>query len=467
MSGPKRSDFADPAAYARAMRQHGPSSDADIDAYVGLAGEDGAILDATWGTRAERNAEQCAEQRAEVAARPHVLVEKLRRARWPAPPSPGATVLSVEDVGEVLSAAEFARSRGWLFGMSLTLLFSLMGVVSAAEVKESLKRLLKCLAQWCRDNGLPRAYIAVVENGPTVGLHLHVALHLPVRARAVFRAWIEGWVRAECARRGVAYARKAWQLNRSRKEYPLTHWMLAHYLVKGCDSGAIVQAAYDAPDGRPVLLRDVLAYEYHDPGVVPLERVHFGVSINARARGAWRSKWARGERDVNVLYAPEFVKFVRRWCPVATLSEAEIAPMRAASLALGEWYTRAKTLGDALSGEKLAWQTVVERNVEIIQRELLHVNRQFASAAAVRDPHDRRAARTELRAAVVAAQRATNENGEEVAAFVDKHKLPLGRLAVHRLAAVEAAVRALGALLGVDAVRPPWALQTDLDSLAI
>jgi|CXWL01.1.fsa_nt_gi hypothetical protein len=449
------------------MRLHGPTSHTDVDAFVGLAGEDGAILRATWGTQAERDAEWRAEQRAEAIARPHVLVEKLRRAHWSPRPTANPTLLGPEAVGRVLSAAEFSRSRGWLFGMSLTWSFQLMGAGSDAQVKESLTRGLKCLAQWCRDNAEPRAFVAVVENGPRIGLHAHVVLHVPVPKRRAFRTWVEGWVRAECERWGVEYERKAWELNRSGKEYPLAHYMLAHYAVKGCDSGAVVQTATEAPDGRAVLLRDVLACEYHDPGIVSFERLYIGASINERARGEWRSAWERGERDVNFLYPPEFLKHVRLRCPVATLGAGELAPVRAAATAVCEWYERVKPLGDVLPPETQGWQTVVERNVELVTVALRRVCTQFELAAALRDPHDRARARAALRAEAELAYRAVNTNGEDSASVVEDHDLPLGRLAVRRLAAAEAALRELGARLGVDTAYPSWVAQMQLPSLAI
>lgn len=461
----RRADFADAASFAHAMYEHGPSSSHAVWSYTRLGGWHGDVLRATWGDDTTALQEWRAFQRAEATARPHVLAEKLTRGRRASPTSPNSTLLSLDDVGVVLSAAEFAHEQGWLFGTSLTLSFKLMGACGAAQVKENLKRFLKCLGQWCRDNRLPRAYVVVVENSSKIGLHAHVALHVPVPARAAFRAWVEAWVRAECVRRGVAYQGNAWRLNRSHKEYPLTHYMLAHYLVKGCDSDAVAQAAKDAPDGRPLLLRDLLAYEHHDPGVVPFARLHIGASIDARARGEWRSAWDRGERDVNFLYPAEFLNYVRLRFPVATLSAAELAPVAAAALSLAQWCTQVKPLGDKLPLEVQGWQTVVERNVELVGAALWCVHTQFALAAAMRDPQDRRCARAGLRASLEAAHRAVNENGAEVASLVDEVSLPLGHLVVRRLAAAEVAVRELGALLDVNPAQPAWTLPARLDPL--
>lgn len=467
-SAPARADFADAADYARTLWEYGgPSSPEAVQSFTRLGGPYGDLLRAVWGDEVAGYAEWCAEQRAEAKARPHIFVEKLPRGRRPSPATLNASLLRSDEVGEVLSAAEFAALKEWRFGASVTVSCKFMGAGSDAQVKASLERFWKCLGQWCRDHDLPRAYVAVVENGPQIGLHFHLAAHVPASCRAEFRQWLEGWVRAECMRWGVAYQPQAWRLNRYGKDYALAHFLLASYVVKGFDAGAVVQSATDAPDGRPVLLRDVLAYEYDDPGVVPFPRLYIGASINARARADWRSKWERGERDVNFLYPPDFLKYVRLRCPVAALSEMELSPVRAAALSLTAWCTRVRPWGDALPPEVQGWQTVVERNVEIAVVAFSRVHTQFALAAAMRDPQDRSHARAELRAAVEAAHRAVNENGAEVASLISDVGLPLGRLVVRRLAAAEVAVRELGALLGVDTTQPAWAVQAQLDPLGI
>lgn len=469
MTAPRRVDFSESGDYARAVWEGGGPSSMDTVWSCGrLGGWYGDLLRAVWGDDASAEAEWRAEQRAEANARPHILVEKLPRGRWTARQCPDATLLSVDEAGEVLSAAEFAAVQGWRFGASLTLSFALMGAFDAPRIQLCLKRFLKCLAQWLRDNDLPRSYIGVVENAPKVGLHLHLAAHVPAVQRSAFRSWIEGWVCTECARAGVDYERKAWSLNRYGKDYFLTHNIATHYLLKGSDVGAVIQAASEAPDCKEVLLRDVLAFDFCNPGPVPFARLYVGAGICERARSGWRSKWERGERDVNFLFDAQFVSHVRLRCPVATLSATELSPVARAAVALADWYDRARPLVDALPSELQGWQTVVERNVELVVAAAARVRAQFALAAAMRDPQDRQRAREELSVALDAARGTVNENGEQVARIVDEIELPLGRLAVRRLATAEAAIRELSALLGSDdTTRPLWATRGELDALAI
>lgn len=461
----RRGDFSDAEGYARAMYAHSPPSLEALPAFRGLAGEFGALLDAIWGDADAERAEVDLMRRAEAAARPGVLIEKLPHSSWPPPPNAKATLLTASAVGEALSAAEFAAVHGWWLDTSLTLSLELMGSLGDTTAEESLKRFLKCFAQYCRDNDLPRAYVAVVERSRQIGLHAHLAAHMPASQRNQFAAWVERWTREECKRRSVDYDRKAWALNRHRKENRHLHYALVHYALKGCDVGAIVQTAENAPDGRDIRLGDLLSFDFVDPGEIAFDRLYLGSSINARARGEWRSAWQRGERDVNYLYDAEFLSFVRRRYPVATLAASEIEPVRAAALALGEWYERAKPLGDDLSVDVQGWQTVAERNVEIAATALRHVCVQFDLTTSMVDPKDRARARAALSVCAEAAYRAVDEGGAENTNLTDDFDLPLGRLGMRRLAAAEASLRELRALLGQSVRRPKWALQTDLFSL--
>jgi len=54
---------------------------------------------------------------------------------------------------------------------------------------------------------------------------------------------------------------------------------LVTYLLKGYDSQAVVQSAANSPDGKPVMLGDLIPWPYADPGKVRTEQ-RFKVSHN-------------------------------------------------------------------------------------------------------------------------------------------------------------------------------------------
>lgn len=456
---PRRGDYSDSLAYARAMYEHTPMSASGVGPFLGLPGFRGRVLDATWGTRAEYDAEIDALQRSYALRRPAIFAEKLRTRRSTKAWSEDFDPLGERDVAAALSAAEFARDCGWLMDTSLTLSVGMIADDGSQEF--IVRRLLKCLADVCRQLALPRAYLAVVENAPSVGLHLHAAIHIPLNHRDRVRDWFEKFVRDECRRRGVAYQPNMWAMSRHRQIRPVLHDVLTHYLLKGYDPQAVVQSAAQSPDGLPVMLGDLLAFNFADPGVIPFARLYVGSSINARARGAWASSWEQGERDVNELYSRDFVEYVRRRYPVPTLTHTDINGVRCVLPELDELYRAVQARGDQASPAVLGWQVVVERDLELAARALSHVCAYFALYRAI-DARGRYRLRAAMHQTVEAAHAAIVENGEEVVELMRDHQLPLAERTARVLATCESAMRALCAKLGLRVRCPTWAINADL-----
>lgn len=130
------------------------------------------------------------------------------------------------------------------------------------------------------------------------------------------------------------------------KETSWLHWLTLSDLMKGYDRHAIVQSARFAPGGRPILLGDLIASEWKDPGPIAMQqRVGTSRSLGpdrrmsgvpagfdylltgqrkdgpAHLRGippytkyppphAFRSRYEDGIRDVRLLYPAEFYEKV-------------------------------------------------------------------------------------------------------------------------------------------------------------
>ena len=162
--------------------------------------------------------------------------------------------------------------------------------------------------------------------------------------RGEFRAWARGWPERQVGRRTP----RAIRVRGPKKETPWLHWLTTSYLMKGYDCRAVVQSARNSPDGREVLLGDLIAWPWQDPGPVPLkQRVGASRSLgpDRRAIGvpggfdyllgkgtfqllpvtpfpyflssptpepAFRSKYEDGIRDVRLLYPAAFYDRVTR-----------------------------------------------------------------------------------------------------------------------------------------------------------
>jgi hypothetical protein len=268
--------------------------------------------------------------------------------------------LSESDFAVLYSAAEFAAAFELWFDTTVTLSWRLMGSEVEGDVPAYFAAFTKCLRDWLEQRHLPVAWIYAHESGPKVGLHTHLNLFVPGMGpiagfenlynpdtvpdyRGDFRAWARGWPKRQVGRRTP----NAIRVRGPRKETPWLHWLTTSYLLKGYDPCAIVQSAQHAPDGRAVLLGDLIAWPWRDGGAVPLkhrvgssrslgpERRALGVpggfeylleeptfqltanSVPMRLvrwppRPAFRSTYEDGIRDVRRLYPKDFYEQVTR-----------------------------------------------------------------------------------------------------------------------------------------------------------
>jgi hypothetical protein len=271
---------------------------------------------------------------------------------------PASRGLTERDFAMLYNAAEFAEVFELWLDTTVTLSWRLMGVEE--DVPTFLAAFTKCLRDWLEQRHLPVAWIYAHESGPKVGLHTHLNLFVPGMGpiagfenlynpdtvpdyRGDFRAWARGWPERQVGRRTP----NAIRVRGPRKETPWLHWLTTSYLLKGYDPYAIVQSARNSPDGRAVLLGDLIAWPWRDGGSVPLkhrvgvsrslgpERRALGVpggfdylleeptfqltadSVPMRLvrwppRPAFRSTYEDGTRDVRRLYPAAFYDLITR-----------------------------------------------------------------------------------------------------------------------------------------------------------
>ncbi len=267
----------------------------------------------------------------------------------PSPSLPASRGLTERDFAVLYSAAEFAAAFELWFDTTITISWRLLGPEVEQDVQPHFAVFLKCLRDWLTQRQLPVAWIYTHENSSKIGLHTHLILYLPgdlfddihCAYRSDFRAWAKGWAARQVGRPTP----RALRVRGPQKETPWLHWLTFSYLVKGYDPCAVVQSARHAPDGRAVLLGNLIAWPWRDGGAVPLrhrvgssrslgpERRALGVpggfdylleeptfqltadSVPMRLvrwppRPAFRSTYEDGIRDVRRLYPRAFYERV-------------------------------------------------------------------------------------------------------------------------------------------------------------
>ena len=190
--------------------------------------------------------------------------------------SPVSDVLTVDQFASMYAAAEFAAHFGVSMDSHVIINWTKMGLEE--EMNSSFQAFTKTLRDFLTQRRLPIAWMYAHEHSLKTGLHTHLAISLPrfEKGRSECMEWLRSWP----VRRTGKRVPGAIRLRVTRKYEPFLHWLLFHYLVKGYDRHAVVQSARYAPYGRPIMLGDLIAFHWRDPGIVNArKRVGFSQSL--------------------------------------------------------------------------------------------------------------------------------------------------------------------------------------------
>lgn len=212
------------------------------------------------------------------AERPHIFVTKMRERRRTdvrlATVTQPSRDLTFQEVTSAHTAFEFAAAFDVLLDVHVTLDFGRLGKHEPDEVQAALSQFTRCYSAWCNERLITPSWVASVEMGSDQSFHAHIALHvpgdlgpLPMPFRTDFRKWAKGYTE----RRG-GWVPRAIKVRCGRKESLLTHWIVFSYLVKGYERTAVLRSARNCSDRHPIMLGDIIARHYRDPGPVALNR---------------------------------------------------------------------------------------------------------------------------------------------------------------------------------------------------
>lgn len=244
-------------------------------------------------------------------------------------PAKPSTLIGERDFAGFFSAAQLAAREHCHFTVSVTLTWSRMGLTDQNEIRAHLQAFIKCMRDWLSQRRLFKAWVFSNESGPVIGLHTHLAVHVPVGHRKAFREWSKAWV----ARRYGGDVPRAIVTKLAGDEPIVAHWRIVSYCLKGYDRDAVVLGPENAWDGRSVMLGDLIACPWKDPGFVDIERLGWSPWLEKFTRTdrrtplasrpldpfprksrhlpdmtppPFRSSYAEGVRDVRLLYPKAF-----------------------------------------------------------------------------------------------------------------------------------------------------------------
>lgn len=258
---------------------------------------------------------------------------------------PPAHLINERDFAAIYAAAEFALDFCLVLDGHVTVLWDRLADARASSPQAELTAFLKCLRAWYAHWNIPPAWIYSHETGRVVGPHTHFAIGVPVyplQGALPYRDMFKSWARSYCMHRTGRKVPGALRVRLPTKPTRWLHWLNTHYLLKGYDPAAVVQAANQSPDGLEVRLGDLIAFPWRDPGPrvfrnrvgvshalgpgrrkvgVPAGRWGpadfpaiidpFGRKSIRRPQPAFLSRYDQGFRDVRALYPADFLDRVR------------------------------------------------------------------------------------------------------------------------------------------------------------
>ncbi|KQQ19548.1 hypothetical protein ASF56_21675 [Methylobacterium sp. Leaf122] len=183
-----------------------------------------------------------------------------------------STFITEKEFAGHYAAAAFAAWHRLYCETAVTILWGALGASDGPSAQEFFSDFLKHLNAWLHERHLPTVYFFSHENCTRVGLHTHLAVYLGLQPctrsaqRDEFRRWVMKWPE----RNGYGSCPRAIRVTGPAKRTSWLHWHRFHYQVKGYDPRAVVRQAYNSPSGTDVMLGDLIAWPWQDPGVVTM-----------------------------------------------------------------------------------------------------------------------------------------------------------------------------------------------------
>lgn len=278
----------------------------------------------------------------DASRRPHIFSIKSRFRHVPdRRPIDNARLIGEREFAELYAAAEFAECFDLWFDTTVTINWGKLA--PAQPVEKLFTNFTKCLRAWLPPL-VPYAAIYCHESGLKGEVHTHLALFVPTYLRRPFREWAMSWQ----FRQFGAKVPGAMRVRTHKTQESWLHWVTFSYIVKGYDPSAVVLSARNAPDQQSIMLGDLIAAPFRNPGPTDVHRrtgCSRSIGPAARAKGVpagfeflkfvdrrdpisgalmgkqsirdhlyppFRSKYEDGIRDVRKLYSAEFLGWYDR-----------------------------------------------------------------------------------------------------------------------------------------------------------
>ena len=208
-------------------------------------------------------------------ATPEIFDKSLRK-------SPITRHITRSQCANVYDAILFANYSGSTLNNMMTIVWKYAGLNTEEAICTAYEALTDRLRKFLEYHGCVPHYYAVFENGPKEGYHTHIAVHIPDRIRAEFKAWHAKNAARLCV--DPKTVSRLMHVHMRRNNHIRSQWAIFKYLMKGLDP----QLQRRELKMNPHLLRKTANYylgvRQRDTGCLAISRVHIARGLQSAAR---------------------------------------------------------------------------------------------------------------------------------------------------------------------------------------
>lgn len=182
-----------------------------------------------------------------------------------------------DDLFRAYEGIRFANYLGYTLNVELTVCWECEGYEGDEAVDAAFRMFIDRFKKFVRYQKSRPFYWAVFENGPSVGLHSHMALHVQDSWARDFRRWLTGALRKPDGTPLLTYStriHRGWHVN--------SQWPWFKYAFKGLNPALLPDEECQFPQGTT--LNSLAGVRRDYTGAVSIKRVRIARSMLTKAQ---------------------------------------------------------------------------------------------------------------------------------------------------------------------------------------
>jgi hypothetical protein len=193
--------------------------------------------------------------------------------------------LTAAQLKRAYDAVCYANYRGLVFNTEVTIVWSRLGLRAdrSLTIEDCTRTFFARFRKWAEVRNFPAIYIAVMEYGPTNGLHTHAALRVPVDHCDEFRDWTRATLKSFQAA-GVQWDSSTVDVDPRKKLSVVSQWIWVQYLLKGLDPEAVIWSGRGLNRNALPLHQVAAGSQVESGGTVYIDRLRVSESLGESAR---------------------------------------------------------------------------------------------------------------------------------------------------------------------------------------